>query len=72
MSPAKRVTSNEIHAGPIKHHGKEEKHLFVRLAEQWRPGEVGPIGVLLREHEAGRAFIRAVTEARCAATIATA
>jgi hemerythrin-like domain-containing protein len=45
------------------HHGKEEKHLFVKLAEQWRPGEIGPIGVLLREHEGGRAFIRAIAEA---------
>lgn len=45
------------------HHGKEEKHLFVRLEERGIPREGGPIGVMLREHEQGRAFIRATADA---------
>ncbi len=45
------------------HHGKEEKHLFVRLQERGIPKEGGPIGVMLQEHEQGRAFIRTVAEA---------
>ena len=45
------------------HHGKEERHLFVRLMERGIPSAGGPIGVMLREHEQGRAFMRAVAEA---------
>jgi len=45
------------------HHGKEERHLFPRLEERGIPEESGPIGVMLHEHERGRAFIRAVADA---------
>jgi len=49
------------------HHAKEEKHLFPRLRERGVPGEGGPIGAMLAEHEQGRAFIRRVAEAAAAA-----
>lgn len=49
------------------HHGKEEKLLFVRLEERGVPREGGPIGVMLQEHEQGRAFIRGVAEAAAGA-----
>jgi hemerythrin-like domain-containing protein len=45
------------------HHGKEERHLFTRLEERGIPRAGGPIGVMLQEHEQGRAFIRTVVEA---------
>ncbi len=45
------------------HHGKEERHLFVRLEQRGIPNEGGPIGVMLSEHEQGRAFVRAIAEA---------
>jgi len=44
------------------HHGKEEKLLFVKLVERGLSGEVGPIAVLLREHEDGRAHVRKIAE----------
>lgn len=49
------------------HHGKEEKHLFVRLEARGIPRTGGPIGVMLQEHEQGRAFIRATADATPAA-----
>jgi len=49
------------------HHGKEERHLFPRLEQRGVPKEGGPIGVMLREHERGRAFIRAVADAAAGA-----
>jgi hemerythrin-like domain-containing protein len=45
------------------HHAKEEKHLFPRMEERGVPRNGGPIGVMLQEHERGRAFIRAVADA---------
>lgn len=45
------------------HHGKEEKHLFLKLEERGVPREGGPIGVMLQEHELGRAEVRAIAEA---------
>ncbi len=45
------------------HHGKEEKHLFPRLEERGLPRDDGPIGVMLQEHELGRAEVRAIAEA---------
>ena len=44
------------------HHGKEERHLFPLLEERGVPRD-GPIGVMLHEHEQGRAHIRAMVEA---------
>ncbi|MBC7287075.1 MAG: hemerythrin domain-containing protein [Armatimonadetes bacterium] len=49
------------------HHGKEERHLFVRLEQRGIPREGGPIGVMLLEHDQGRAFVRAVADSAPAA-----
>ena len=45
------------------HHAKEEQHLFPRLEERGLPRTGGPIGVMLHEHEVGRAHVSAVAEA---------
>jgi|SRR3989338_5170770 len=45
------------------HHLKEEKLLFPALEERGIPLEGGPIGVMLMEHEEGRAYVRAMAEA---------
>jgi len=44
------------------HHAKEEKLLFVKMMERGVSGEVGPIAVMLREHQDGRAHVRKITE----------
>lgn len=40
------------------HHGKEEVHLFPAMEARGFPRESGPTGVMLREHEEGRQFVR--------------
>lgn len=45
------------------HHGKEEGMLFPELEARGVPREGGPIGVMLYEHEEGRAFQRQLREA---------
>jgi hemerythrin-like domain-containing protein len=40
------------------HHGKEEDVLFPELEKRGVPREGGPIGVMLAEHEAGRRYVR--------------
>ena len=45
------------------HHGKEEKHLFVKLKEKGMPDNSGPIFVMLTEHEQGRSRLKAIAEA---------
>ena len=45
------------------HHQKEEKILFPRMVEAGVPKEGGPIGVMLYEHDEGRAHIRAMNDA---------
>jgi hemerythrin-like domain-containing protein len=45
------------------HHKKEEGVLFVAMTAHGVPQEGGPIGVMLAEHEQGRAFTRAMKEA---------
>jgi hemerythrin-like domain-containing protein len=40
------------------HHGKEETQLFPALEARGVSRKEGPIGVMLTEHEAGRAFVR--------------
>ncbi len=42
------------------HHGKEEDNLFPRLEERGVPKEGGPLGMMLHEHDLGRAFIQAI------------
>jgi hemerythrin-like domain-containing protein len=44
------------------HHSKEEKVLFPTLQTQ-TPAAGGPVSVMLREHDQGRAYIRAINEA---------
>ncbi len=45
------------------HHGKEEDLLFPELEARGIPREGGPIGVMLAEHEQGRAFVRQMHDA---------
>lgn len=44
------------------HHGKEEDILFQRLIERGFPHQSGPLAVMYREHEIGRAHVRALSE----------
>ena len=44
------------------HHAKEEKLLFPRMRLRGVPQEGGPIGVMLAEHDEGRAYLRAVRQ----------
>ena len=44
------------------HHGKEEAHLFPALEAKGFPREGGPTGVMLYEHEQGRAHLRGMDE----------
>jgi hemerythrin-like domain-containing protein len=44
------------------HHGKEESHLFPALEAKGFPRDGGPVGVMLAEHEQGRAYIRGMDE----------
>ena len=45
------------------HHGKEEDLLFPEMEKAGVPKEMGPIGVMLAEHQQGRGFIRGMAEA---------
>ncbi len=45
------------------HHGKEEDLLFPMLEQKGMPRHGGPVGVMLYEHDQGRALIREMVEA---------
>ncbi len=45
------------------HHAKEERALFTTMAAHGIPQQQGPIGVMLAEHEEGRAHVRGMAEA---------
>lgn len=45
------------------HHGKEEEKLYPAMERRGIPREGGPIGVMLLEHDQGRAFVRGMDEA---------
>jgi hemerythrin-like domain-containing protein len=45
-----------------RHHMKEETHLFTKMEARGFPREGGPTGVMLYEHEQGRAHVRAMAE----------
>lgn len=45
------------------HHFKEEQVLFPAIAEGGIPRDGGPIGMMLMEHEEGRAYVRAMLSA---------
>lgn len=56
------------------HHGKEERYLFPMLEQHGVPREGGPLAVMLREHDQGRAYVQAMASsgggnARLAGTI---
>ena len=44
------------------HHAKEENLLFPLLRERGMPQNGGPIGVMLAEHDEGRAYLKAVRD----------
>lgn len=45
------------------HHGKEEEILFPAMEDAGFPRDAGPVGVMLHEHDQGRALIAALREA---------
>lgn len=45
------------------HHGKEQDQLFPAMEQRGIPGEGGPIGVMLLEHDQGRAFTKQMADA---------
>lgn len=45
------------------HHAKEEKHLFSLMEQRGIPRSSGPIGVMLNEHDLGRAQVRGMDAA---------
>ena len=45
------------------HHGKEEDFLFPAMGEVGFPREGGPVGVMLMEHERGRAYVKSFSAA---------
>jgi hemerythrin-like domain-containing protein len=45
------------------HHGKEEDALFPAMEQHSVVKDGGPIGAMLAEHEQGRAFVRALSDA---------
>lgn len=44
------------------HHAKEEGFLFPKLVEKGIPNEFGPVGMMLREHEEGRNFVKGMAD----------
>ena len=50
------------------HHSQEEDVLFAELVDRGMPREVGPIAVMLAEHDQGRALVRAMIAAQEKAT----
>ena len=44
------------------HHAKEENALFPSLASRGFPRHGGPVGVMMHEHEEGRALLRSVAD----------
>jgi hemerythrin-like domain-containing protein len=45
------------------HHAKEEERLFPAMERAGIPKEGGPIGVMLQEHEMGRAYVIGLADA---------
>ena len=44
------------------HHAKEEGLLFPKLVDKGIPKDQGPIGMMLREHEEGRNFVKGMAD----------
>src|SRR5919109_4806316 len=49
------------------HHAKEEDILFEALVANGMPRENSPVAAMLMEHDAGRAYVKAMEEATLAA-----
>lgn len=49
------------------HHAKEEVHLFPAMEAKGYPRESGPTGVMLAEHEQGRAHVQGMDESMAGA-----
>lgn len=45
------------------HHGKEEDNLFPAMEKRGIPGQDGPIGMMLMEHDRGRLYVLQMEEA---------
>jgi hemerythrin-like domain-containing protein len=45
------------------HHGKEEAHFFPAMEAKGFSRQSGPTGVMLREHDQGRSYVRGMAEA---------
>ena len=45
------------------HHGKEEDNLFPRMEARGVRRDGGPLGMMLREHDQGRAYVKAMAGA---------
>jgi hemerythrin-like domain-containing protein len=45
------------------HHGKEEENLFPRMEARGVPRDGGPLGMMLMEHDRGRAYVGAMAGA---------
>ncbi len=45
------------------HHGKEEEFLFPAMEQAGVPRQGGPLGVMLHEHDLGRGFVAAMSQA---------
>lgn len=43
-----------------RHHGKEEDVLFAAMVDAGMPRHVGPIGMMLAEHDQGRGYVKAM------------
>ena len=54
------------------HHAKEESSLFPAMVKAGVPSDGGPIGVMLEEHQRGRALVRAMEAGEPAARAAKA
>ncbi len=65
VSPQVFVTMVDFlrHFADKCHHGKEETELFPAMEKAGIPRQGGPIGIMLMEHEQGRAFIRSMADA---------
>jgi hemerythrin-like domain-containing protein len=63
VAPWKQALDFIRHFADQCHHLKEEKILFPALEQHGIPNEGGPIGMMLLEHEEGRAYVRAMFDA---------
>ena len=63
LEPWKKALEFFRHFADQCHHYKEEKVLFPAMEAHGIPREEGPIGMMLQEHENGRAHVRAMISA---------